>query len=107
MTGKEFCLFLCGDVMIGRGIDQILSHHCNPKLYESYITDARKYVFLAESKNGKISYPVASNYIWGDALRIWGYSIPESFRDFAHALIDGAEVDVIFGHSSHHPRPIT
>lgn len=30
----------------------------------------------------------------------------ESFRSFAHGLIDIAAVDVVFGHSSHHPRPI-
>ena len=30
-------LFLCGDVMTGRGIDQILPHPSNPKLYEPYV----------------------------------------------------------------------
>lgn len=40
---------------------------------------------------------------WGSN---WGYDIPESFRFFAHNLIDIAKVDVVFGHSSHHPRPI-
>jgi poly-gamma-glutamate synthesis protein (capsule biosynthesis protein) len=33
----------------------------------------------------------------------WGYDVPEAHRRFAHALLDKAGVDVIFGHSSHHP----
>src|SRR4030095_13921181 len=34
-------LFLCGDVMIGRGIDQILPHPGDPYLYEPYMKTAR------------------------------------------------------------------
>ena len=26
-------LFMCGDVMTGRGIDQMMPHSCDPKLY--------------------------------------------------------------------------
>ena len=37
-------LFLCGDVMTGRGIDQILPDSVDPRLYESYVRDARVYV---------------------------------------------------------------
>ena len=47
-------LFLCGDVMTGRGIDQALPHPVNPVLYEPYIRDARAYVDLAEAANGPI-----------------------------------------------------
>ncbi len=65
---KTIRLFLCGDVMTGRGIDQILSSPGNPKLHESYVKDARRYVALAESINGKIPRPITWNYIWGDAL---------------------------------------
>lgn len=68
---KNVRLFLCGDVMIGRGIDQILPFPSNPLLYESYVKDARDYVLLAEQKNSTIMYPVAMDYIWGDALSIW------------------------------------
>ncbi len=35
----------------------------------------------------------------------WGYDIPREHVRFAHGLIDGG-VDVVHGHSSHHPRPI-
>lgn len=63
-------IFLCGDVMTGRGIDQILPYPGNPSLYESYVRDARDYVRLAEQINGPISRPVDFAYIWGDALGI-------------------------------------
>ena len=36
----------------------------------------------------------------------WGYEISKAHRSFAHKLIDQAGVDVVHGHSSHHPRPI-
>lgn len=61
-------LFLCGDVMTGRGIDQILPFPSNPNVYEPYVSDAREYVQLAEEKNGAIEKPVNFDYIWGDAL---------------------------------------
>jgi poly-gamma-glutamate capsule biosynthesis protein CapA/YwtB (metallophosphatase superfamily) len=61
-------LFLCGDVMTGRGIDQVLPHPGNPVLYEASIRDARAYVQLAEMANGPIPRPVDFAYIWGDAL---------------------------------------
>ncbi len=61
-------LFLCGDVMTGRGIDQILPHPSAPHLYESYVRDARRYVEIAEQTHGPIDYPVGFDYIWGDAL---------------------------------------
>jgi len=62
-------LFLCGDVMTGRGIDQALSHPVNPILYEAYMRDAREYIALAEKANAPIPRPLSIDYIWGDALR--------------------------------------
>ena len=61
-------LFLCGDVMTGRGIDQALPHPCEPTLDEGYVKDARVYVKIAEEANGPIPRPVDFAYIWGDAL---------------------------------------
>ncbi len=40
---------------------------------------------------------------WGDN---WGYDVPRRHRQFAHALIDEGAVDVVYGHSSHHPKAI-
>ncbi len=64
-------LFLSGDVMLGRGIDQALPHPVDPVLYESYVTDARAYIQLAERKNGELRLPLSYEYIWGDALKLW------------------------------------
>ncbi len=61
-------LFLCGDVMTGRGIDQILPHPCDPRIHEPYVKDARRYMDLAEEKHGTIPAPVDFSYIWGDAI---------------------------------------
>lgn len=36
----------------------------------------------------------------------WGYEIPSHQREIARHLIDQAAVDVVFGHSSHHPTGI-
>jgi poly-gamma-glutamate synthesis protein (capsule biosynthesis protein) len=61
-------LFLCGDVMLGRGIDQILPEPCNPALHEDYVQSALEYVQLAEAANGPVNRPVVMAYIWGAAL---------------------------------------
>jgi poly-gamma-glutamate synthesis protein (capsule biosynthesis protein) len=70
-------LFLCGDVMTGRGIDQILPHPGKPQLYEPYIRDARDYVRLAERKNGPVKRPVELAYPWGDALAELQRAVPD------------------------------
>jgi poly-gamma-glutamate capsule biosynthesis protein CapA/YwtB (metallophosphatase superfamily) len=61
-------VFVCGDVMTGRGIDQILPQPGDPVLSERYARDAREYVRLAEAVNGPIPRPADVAYIWGDAL---------------------------------------
>ncbi len=61
-------LFLCGDVMTGRGVDQVLPHPSDPRLYEPYMTSALAYVELAERANGPIPRPVDFAYVWADAL---------------------------------------
>jgi poly-gamma-glutamate capsule biosynthesis protein CapA/YwtB (metallophosphatase superfamily) len=59
---------LCGDVMIGRGIDQALQDPCDPELHEPYVSSALDYVRLAEQLNGAIPRPVSNAYIWGAFL---------------------------------------
>jgi poly-gamma-glutamate capsule biosynthesis protein CapA/YwtB (metallophosphatase superfamily) len=63
-------LFLSGDVMLGRGVDQILPHPGNPTLYERNVGDARTYVDLASRANGSIPQPVDWSWPWGDALEL-------------------------------------
>jgi len=65
---KPITLFLAGDVMTGRGIDQILPYPSDPLLHERYVKSARGYVELGESAHGGIQKPVDFAYIWGDAL---------------------------------------
>lgn len=61
-------LWLAGDVMTGRGIDQVQPHPVDPLLYEPVVRDAREYVRLAERENGPVPAPVEPAYIWGEAL---------------------------------------
>jgi poly-gamma-glutamate capsule biosynthesis protein CapA/YwtB (metallophosphatase superfamily) len=60
-------IFLCGDVMTGRGVDQILPHPSNPKLHEPYVESSLEYLAMAEKANGAIPRPVDFSYIWGEA----------------------------------------
>ena len=87
-------MFMCGDVITGRGIDQVLPHPSDPLIherrmrslrarrippllrsllpdfvvYKRYVKSAREYVELAEKAHGSIRQPVDFSYIWGDAL---------------------------------------
>jgi poly-gamma-glutamate capsule biosynthesis protein CapA/YwtB (metallophosphatase superfamily) len=63
-------LFLCGDVMTGRGVDQVLPHPGDPELRERNVSDAREYVQLAEQASGRIPRPAGFSWPWGEALRI-------------------------------------
>jgi len=65
---QRVTIFLCGDVMTGRGIDQILPHPSDPRIYEEVVSDARTYIQLAEEVNGPVPRPVDPSYIWGDAI---------------------------------------
>jgi poly-gamma-glutamate capsule biosynthesis protein CapA/YwtB (metallophosphatase superfamily) len=61
-------LFLAGDVMTGRGIDQCLQRSVDPVLYEYYAKSAEQYVQLAERHSGPIPRPLAYRRLWGDAI---------------------------------------
>lgn len=69
---------MCGDVMTGRGIDQIMAHPGDPVLHERLTKDARKYVDLAERANGPLTRPVGDLYVWGDALDEWDRIAPDA-----------------------------
>lgn len=81
MAGDLVTLFLCGDVMLGRGVDQILPHPGDPALREEYVDDARGYVELAEEAHGPVPRGVVSGSVdftwpWGDALRVLDEAAP-------------------------------
>ena len=70
-------IFLCGDVMTGRGIDQALPYPCAPDLHEAYLKSAKGYLDLAVKANGPIEAPVDFSYIWGAALEEWERARPD------------------------------
>ena len=84
---ESITLFLCGDVMLGRGIDQILPHPGDPHLRELYAGSAKTYVQLAERVNGPIAAPVDFSDVWGDALA-------ELQRAAPHARIINLETSI-------------
>jgi poly-gamma-glutamate synthesis protein (capsule biosynthesis protein) len=67
-SGASITLFLCGDVMIGRGIDQVLPYPSDPRIHESFVKNAKDYIDIAERANGPIPKPIDFSYLWGDAL---------------------------------------
>ncbi|MEV0415487.1 CapA family protein [Streptomyces sp. NPDC050448] len=78
MKGGPITLCLAGDVMLGRGVDQILPHPGDPVLAEAYLRDARSYVALAEAANGPVPYPVGFSWPWGDTLGILDRTAPDA-----------------------------
>ena len=70
-------VFLCGDVMTGRGVDQVLPHPGDPELRERHAGDARAYVRLAERAHGPIPRPAGFAWPWGDALRVLEDAVPD------------------------------
>ena len=68
MSHSPVTLFVCGDVMTGRGIDQILPRPSAPQLHEPFAHSALDYLALAERAHGAIPRSVPPGYVWGDAL---------------------------------------
>lgn len=68
MNGDLVHISLCGDVMLGRGIDRILPRPGSTELREAFIRDADAYVRLAESAHGPIPRPADFSWPWGDAV---------------------------------------
>ena len=76
-SATDVSLFLCGDVMTGRGIDQILPYPSEPTLHESYVKNAQEYVRLAEKTSGAIPKPADFAYVWGDVIRELEQNMPD------------------------------
>lgn len=73
----EVTIFLTGDVMLGRGIDQILPHPGDPQLRERYVRDARTYVDLAEAVAGAVPRPAGPEWPWGDLPTVLDEASPD------------------------------
>ncbi|MFE7798317.1 CapA family protein [Nocardia sp. NPDC057440] len=76
-NGGMATVLLGGDVMLGRGVDQILPHPGDPRLRERYVDDARTYVELAERVHGPFARPVDFRRPWGDVLPILAQFDPD------------------------------
>jgi poly-gamma-glutamate capsule biosynthesis protein CapA/YwtB (metallophosphatase superfamily) len=73
----NFELMLSGDVMLGRGIDQILPNPGDPTLYEPYVRSALDYVRFAETEHGPIPRAADFSYVWGEALDVLSRRRPD------------------------------
>ena len=72
-------LCLAGDVMCGRGIDQIQRNPGDPCLEEPWARSALRYVDLAEERSGPIPRGVEPSYIWGEMLAVLEHVAPHAF----------------------------
>lgn len=77
-TAPIMRIFLCGDVMTGRGIDQALPRPSAPRLHESYIKSAVEYVRLAERTHGPIPQPLGFRDLWGAAAEELSRARPDA-----------------------------
>lgn len=83
---------LCGDVMLGRGIDQILRYPSDPRIYERYVKSADVYVTLAEEKSGPIPRGVSAFYVWGDAIAAFEHEAIDHYIINLETAVTGASV---------------
>ncbi|GGL39367.1 CapA family protein [Nocardia jinanensis] len=70
-------VLLGGDVMLGRGVDQLLPRPGHPELQEACVRDARRYVELAEQANGPIPRPYGFTRPWGEVTHILDELAPD------------------------------
>lgn len=71
-------LFLTGDVMLGRGVDQILRYPVDPVIHEDYMHSALDYVRLAERASGSIPLGQRLAYVWGEAREVIDTEQPDA-----------------------------
>ena len=67
-------VFLRGDVMTGRGVDQVLPYPGDPELRERHAAGARAYVRLAERAHGPI--PRRAGFAWPWGMPCGGWKMP-------------------------------
>src|SRR5690349_3645087 len=63
--------------MTGRGIDQLLPRPGDSVLRERVVSDARRYITLAERVNGPIPAPIDYAWPWGEAVEIVDQFAPD------------------------------
>ena len=81
-------VFLCGDVMTGRGIDQVLPHPCDPLIHESFVKSARDYVRLAEHFTLGAGGLLAVNFVPDGLAPLYGGHNPVGAMGFLRLKLD-------------------
>lgn len=76
-VGMTVTVLLGGDVMLGRGVDQVLPHPGDPELREPWVRDARHYVEAAERANGPVPRPCGYDWLWGEVPGLLDDLAPE------------------------------
>src|SRR5688500_3015316 len=77
MRGGLVTMFLCGDVMLGRGVDQLLPRPGDPALREGSVRAAGGYVDLAATVTGPVPRPVPFSWPWGHSLAVLDEVAPD------------------------------
>ncbi len=99
MSQAVLRLVLRGDLMLGRGIDQVMPRHCPPELNEPHVRNTRYYVRAAEQRHGVVAPPSRARLGTQRSLGKAPQPSPGWHCD------GRAGVDLVFGYSSHHPLP--
>jgi poly-gamma-glutamate synthesis protein (capsule biosynthesis protein) len=63
LLNLQMKVITCGDVMTGRGIDQLFHKSSNPEIHETFVKDARNYLTLCQNCTIKPNSQ-SSNYVW-------------------------------------------
>ena len=70
-------LFLGGDVMTGRAIDQLFAVHNDDDFGKPEHVPARRYLALSAALHGGEMRPVRHDYVWGSALGVLDQAQPD------------------------------
>ena len=94
--------------MTGRGVDQAFRRSVDPRLQETHVCDARRYLELAREAHGPVPGPVEPGYPWGDALEELDRATPDArIANLETAVTDRGRPDPSKGiHYRMHPANV-
>lgn len=76
MSGDPVTLFLCGDLMTRRGVDQILAHPSAPDLHESWVHDAREAIDHPGRAEGWVGWLAAQlNLLRAMCVKVYSFIV--------------------------------
>lgn len=107
MTERSLKLFLAGDVMIGRGVDQLLENSVPPQMFGKKVKLATYYIDKAEEKNGPMPSEQEVMAMGGPSRYIWGDLLPALEYEKPHARLINLETALTLSedrHPKHYPH---